>query len=203
MLEAAALTPEWVTAFYAAILALNTTCRGCELKGLRWSDVDLLTDSLIIRKGKTEAAARVIPLTPDAFEVFVQLRKRAELFGPVELSHYVFASFKPVQTFEDKKLTGMRITGFDPATPIGSWKKAWSKLTEKAGISGLRFHDLRHHAITELLTNPGIRVQTTKSIAGHVSQRMVDRYAHIRLEAKRSALESLATMNSGNSSNQV
>ena len=113
--------------------ALNTTMRGCEIKGLRWSDIDLLSDTLTIRKGKTQAAARVIPLTPDAFEVFVQLRKRAELFGPVELSHYIFASFKPVQTFEDKKLTGMRITGFDPTTPIGSWKKAWGKLTEKAG----------------------------------------------------------------------
>jgi integrase len=54
-----------------------------------------------------------------------------------------------------------------------------------------RFHDLRHHAITELLTNPSVSVQTTKSIAGHVSQRMVDRYAHIRLEAKQSALEAL------------
>ena len=31
------------------------------------------------------------------------------------------------------------------------------------------------------------------SIAGHVSQRMVDRYAHIRLEAKRKAMESLST----------
>ena len=50
-------------------------------------------------------------------------------------------------------------------------------------------------------------MQTTKSIAGHVSQRMVDRYAHIRLEAKRSALEALSTntesINTGNLSNQV
>jgi len=28
------------------------------------------------------------------------------------------------------------------------------KLTEKAGLPGLRFHDLRHHAITALPTNP-------------------------------------------------
>ncbi len=193
LLEAAALKPEWETAFFAAQIALNTTMRGCEIKGLRWSDIDLLNDTLTIRKGKTAASARIIPLTADALEVFVQLRTRSELFGAVELSHFVFASFRPVQTFENKKLTGIRITAFDPTTPIGSWKKAWGKLTAKAGLSGLRFHDLRHHAITELLTNPAVSVQTTKSIAGHVSQRMVDRYAHIGLAAKQSALEALSS----------
>ena len=91
----------------------------------------------------------------------------------------------------------MRITDFDPTTPIGSWKKAWSKLTEKASLTGLGFRDLRHHAITELLANPNVSVQTTKSIAGHVSQRMIDRYAHIRLEAKRSALEALSGRGNG------
>ena len=64
----------------------------------------------------------------------------------------------------------------------------------------MRFHDLRHHAITELLTDPDISVQTTKSIAGHVSQRMIDRYSHIRLEAKRSAVEALSGKGNGTSS---
>jgi len=127
----------------------------------------------------------------------VQLRKRAELFGNVALDHYVFATLRPEQVFENKKLVGMRITGFDPSTPIGSWEKAWGKLTAKAGLSGLRFHDLRHHAITELLTNPAVSVQTTKSIAGHVSQRMIDRYAHIGLAAKQSALEALSGKGNG------
>ena len=58
----------------------------------------------------------------------------------------------------------------------------------------------RFSCVEELLTNPSVSVQTTKSIAGHVSQRMVDRYAHIRLEAKRSALEAL-TDNGGNRGN--
>jgi hypothetical protein len=37
--------------------------------------------------------------------------------------------------------------------------------------------------------------QTIKSIACHVSQRMLDRYSHIRLDAKRQALEALAQGN--------
>lgn len=191
LLEAAALKPEWETAYFAAILALNTTMRGCELKGLRWADIDLLADTLTIRKSKTEAGVRVIPLTPDAFEVLVQLRKRAEMFGPVEPQHYVFARFKPVGRFDGKQIVEHRMLNFDPTTPLGSWKKAWSKLTAKAGLPGLRFHDLRHHSITELAES-GASEQTIKAIAGHVSQRMLERYSHIRLEAKRDAMQALS-----------
>jgi hypothetical protein len=85
-----------------------------------------------------------------------QLRKLSEMFGPIEPAHYAFASFKPVGQFRGKEVVGSRMTQFDPTTPIGSWKKAWRKLTKEAGLSGLRFHDLRHHAITQLPTNPNI-----------------------------------------------
>ena len=191
LLEAAALKPEWETAYYAATLALNTTMRGCEIRGLRWSDIDLLADTLAIHKSKTEAGVRIIPLTPAAFEVLVQLRTRAEMFGTVEPQHYVFARFKPVGRFHGREIVEHRMLSFDPTTPLGSWKKAWSKLTAKAGLPGLRFHDLRHHSITELAES-GASEQTIKAIAGHVSQRMLDRYSHIRLEAKRTALEALS-----------
>lgn len=192
LLEAAALKPEWETAYFAAILALNTTMRGCEIRGLRWSDINFVADTLAIRKSKTEAGVRIIPLTPAAFEVLVQLRKRSELFGAVEPWHYVFARFKPVGRFDGKQIVEHRMLNFDPTQQIGSWKKAWGKLTEKACLTGLRFHDLRHHSITELAES-GASEQTIKAIAGHVSQRMLDRYSHIRLEAKRVALESLVT----------
>src|SRR6185437_4599216 len=41
LLKTAMTRPEWETAYLAAILCLNTTARGCELKGLTWADVDL------------------------------------------------------------------------------------------------------------------------------------------------------------------
>lgn len=195
LLEAAALKPEWETAYFASVIALATTLRGCEVKGLRWQDVNLVADppTLTIHKGKTAASERVIPLTREAFEVFVKLRARSETFGPVQSDHYIFARFKPVGRFDGRKIVEHRMLNFDPTKPLGSWKKAWRKLTIKAGLPGLRFHDIRHTTITELLTNPSVSIQTTKSIAGHVSQRMVDRYSHIQLEAKRNAVEALST----------
>jgi integrase len=41
--------------------------------------------------------------------------------------------------------------------------------------AGLRFHDLRHHAITELAEGQASE-QTIRSIAGHVSQKMLEHY---------------------------
>ena len=61
LLRTAVMRPEWETAYLAAILCLNTTARGCELKGLQWSDVDLFGKTLTIRKSKTAAGERVVP----------------------------------------------------------------------------------------------------------------------------------------------
>jgi hypothetical protein len=43
------------------------------------------------------------------------------------------------------------------------------------------------------LTNPNVSIQTAKSIAGHVSPRMVDRFSHIHLDPTRNAVEALST----------
>ena len=53
---------------------------------------------------------------------------------------------------------------------------------------GLRFHDLRHHAITELAESQASD-QTIMAIAGQVSSKMLAHYSHVRLEAKRHALD--------------
>ena len=65
---------------------------------------------------------------------------------------------------------------------------AW--LAGRRTISGLRFHDLRHHAITELAESQASD-RTIMSIAGHVSQRMLAHSSHVRVEAKRKALDAL------------
>lgn len=73
---------------------------------------------------------------------------------------------------------------------MSTWRTAWRKLTIAAELHGLRFHDLRHHAITELAESSASD-QTIMSMAGHVSPKMLAHYAHVRLEAKRQALDRL------------
>jgi len=75
----------------------------------------------------------------------------------------------------------------DPAVPITSLKTSWKKIRERAGVTG-RWHDSRHTLVTELAES-GAGDETIMAIAGHVSRQMLSRYAHIRTEAKRGALE--------------
>jgi integrase len=161
----------------AIIMALNTTMRGCEIKNLRWRDVDLLTRVLSVRKSKTEAGERTIPINDAAFAAIRELRESAQLFNGTEPEHFLFPAC------ENEHI--------DPTRPMKSWRTAWRQLTNAAGIPGLRFHDLRHHAITELAESQASD-QTIMSVAGHVSQRMLARYSHVRMEAKRQALDALS-----------
>jgi integrase len=191
LLKTAVMRPEWETAYLAAILCLNTTARGCELKGLQWLDIDLFGRTLTIRKTKTAAGERTVPLTGVAATALARLRTRAESFGAVDPCHYVFAAFVPKFKFHGKQVSGYDLTGFDPTTHIHSWRTAWRSLTKKAGLPGFRFHDLRHCAITSLAES-GASDSTIMAIAGHVSRRMLERYSHVRMEAKRVAMEALA-----------
>ena len=55
---------------------------------------------------------------------------------------------------------------------------------------GLRFHDLRHTVVTRLL-EAGEPDHVVESITGHLSRRMLEHYSHIRLKAKKTALDRL------------
>ena len=211
LLRTAAACPEWQVVRCAAIIALNTTMRGCELRGLRWRDVNLLDRILTVRRSKTEAGERVIPLNTDAMAAILELYKRDELVNATELSHFVFPACENGNV--------------DPTQPQTSWRTAWRRLTRaiscpacgwfqnpravcrnkkcgtdisrvKSSLAGLRFHDLRHHAITELAESEGSD-QTIMAIAGHVSQKMLAHYSHVRLDAKRRVLDALVAKGSG------
>jgi integrase len=65
-----------------------------------------------------------------------------------------------------------------------------SQLRDKAGVKG-GWHDNRHTLVTELAES-GAGDEVIMSIAGHVSRAMLSRYSHVRMEAKRRALDEIA-----------
>src|SRR5271155_2678069 len=70
-------------------------------------------------------------------------------------------------------------------------KTSWNNVRKKAGVTG-RWHDNRHTLITDLAES-GAGDETIRDIAGHVSKQMLKHYSHIRMEAKRKALEAIVT----------
>ena len=76
------------------------------------------------------------------------------------------------------------------SVPITSWRTAWRSALKRADLK-VRFHDLRHTCITKLGESQASD-QTIMSIAGHLSRKMLEHYSHIRMHAKRTALDAIA-----------
>lgn len=58
---------------------------------------------------------------------------------------------------------------------------AFRRITKRTGINGLRFHDLRHEAVSRLFEKR-LNVMEVASISGHRSLQMLQRYTHLRPE---------------------
>jgi integrase len=166
--------------FYPALLVgLNCGLRDKELRELRWRQIDLVhKKQLTVGKSKTAAGTgRVIPLNDT---VMIALEAHAawytRRFGECRPEWYVFPAGKGQPN--------------DPTTPVTTLKTAWKKVRDNAKVVG-RWHDNRHTLVTELAES-GAGDEVIMSIAGHVSRAMLSRYSHVRMEAKRRALDEIA-----------
>jgi len=70
-----------------------------------------------------------------------------------------------------------------PIFPIktSELRSAWEKACDRAGIEGLRFHDLRHEATSRLFELGLDRIEAA-SITGHKTLQMLKNYTHLRAE---------------------
>jgi integrase len=59
---------------------------------------------------------------------------------------------------------------------------AWQRLKRRAGVSGLRFHDLRHEAVSRFFEK-GLNMPEVAAISGHRDPRMLMRYTHPKAAA--------------------
>jgi len=182
--------PDWEAALLAAVVAANTACRSWEIKSLRIGDVDLNASNpkLLVRRENTKsnAGAREIELNGLALWAIKRLIERAAKLGATEPEHYLLPADLSRHTKSSDPLKGLR--GYDPTRHQQSWRTAWRKMTQAAGLSHIHFHDLRHTAITRG-REQGVHIGILKAIAGHMDSRMVEYYSHIGTGMKRDAVE--------------
>ena len=145
--------------------ALNTGMRRGEILGLKWSDVDMDTGLITVSQTNSKSKKQR--------KIFINriLRKElAELKLKSGGNEFVFLSDKGRRLKEVKN-------GFDAAC-------------RRAGIEGLRFHDLRHTPATRMIESGGSIVAVCK-ILGHSDIKTTMRYTHPESSLKE-ALENLA-----------
>jgi integrase len=163
--------------YTATVLALNTAMRKDEIRKLRWNQVDFFQGVLTVGESKTDAGTgRIIPLNSAAVKALADWG-RGRGFPNHQPQHYVFPWCESKQV--------------EPLRPTKGWRTAWRNACKRPGLK-VRFHDLRHTAISKLAESQASD-QTVMSIAGQLSRKMLEHYSHIRLAAKRVALDSIAT----------
>lgn len=74
--------------------------------------------------------------------------------------------------------------------PTESIRLMWTRVIARTAIEGLRFHDLRHEAISRLFERTDLNDMEIAKISGHKTLSMLQRYAHLRANklAKKLAL---------------
>jgi integrase len=147
-------------------LVMVTGVRRAELLALRWSDVDLTTGYLSIRRnyvrvrGKTVEKdtkthqMRRISLDPATVEVLTEHRQRYEELvrqGGAEPTNKAF-------------LFSYEVTHDRPYSPSGVSHR-YARMCAKIGIDS-HLHALRHYSATELLT-AGVDLRTVAGRLGH------------------------------------
>ncbi len=157
--------------------ALLTGMRSGEIASLTWGQVDLAQRVVTVGKAKTSSGTgRQIPMNPQLFEVFsAHADWFTRRFGDTRPTYYLFPFGKP--------------TPNDPTRPITDVTSAWEALRKRAGVQ-CRLHDLRHTAATKM-AEAGVPESTMLALMGHMSRAMMERYSHIRMAAKREAVEAL------------
>jgi len=151
-------------------VALYTGMRAGEIKSLTRRQVNLDNRTVHLTETKN-GSARTVPLTREAVAVL-----RLALNNPV----------RPIDT----DLIFFGEPGRDKVRRPYEFRPAWHRTLKQVGIRGLRFHDLRHEAVSRLV-EAGLGDQEVATISGHKSMQMLRRYTHLRAEDLVSRLDQL------------
>jgi integrase len=160
-------------------VGLLTGMRSGEFTGLTWGQVDMERRVLTVGRAKTSSGAgRQIPMNEELFRVIAGHSEWfTRKFGETRPERYLFPFGSPVPS--------------DPTKPTTTLKTSWGNLRKAARVQ-CRLHDLRHTAATKM-AEAGVPESTMLALLGHMSRAMLERYSHIRMAAKREAVESLTT----------
>jgi integrase len=141
-------------------IALHTGMRSGEIRNLQWRDLDFDTGFLIVRDSKN-GETRHVPMDST---VVALLHKWPRTVG----SDIVFTN-----------AAGDR---------IGWMQHGFRKALRRAGLSDLHFHDLRHTFASQWMMAGG-DLYVLRSILGHKSVAMTQRYAHLSPAYKRAMVD--------------
>ena len=144
--------------YTVVVLAISTGMRSGEIMGLRWPQVDLAREQILLTDTKN-GASRAVPLSGHALNRMKEAAKLRRIDTDL-----VFFGEQPRKPGEPMKAVDL--------------KKPWSTAVSKAKLVDFRFHDLRHSAASYLAMNGASTIEIA-AVLGHKTLQMVKRYSHL------------------------
>ena len=155
------LTKISLSAGAAVRLLLFTGCRLREILNLRWEYVDLERGLLFLPDSKS--GRKTIILNAPALTVLNGLERNGPFIVP----------------------------GGDPDSPRSYLTRPWEAITTRAGLTGVRLHDLRH-TYASFGAGGGLGLPIIGRLLGHSQVSTTARYAHLDNDPLRRASEAIA-----------
>lgn len=146
-------------------LLIFTGARLREILHLKWAEVDLQRGLLLLPDSKT--GRKTIVLNAPAMEVLSSLPR---------IGDFVIAS---------------ESAGTDEEKPRSDLKRPWAMVSRRAGLDGVRLHDLRH-TYASYGASGGLGLPVIGKLLGHAEARTTQRYAHLDNDPLRRASEAIA-----------
>ncbi|WP_336810175.1 tyrosine-type recombinase/integrase [Bosea sp. MMO-172] len=145
-------------------LLLLTGCRLGEIQTLKWEYVDFAHGLLRLPDSKT--GAKLVPIGQPVIDYLKSIAK-------VSGNPYV-------------------ITGHVDGQHLTDMQKPWRRLRKRAGLDGLRIHDLRHSFASDAL-QLGQDLTMIGRLLGHTQVQTTARYAHLKTDPIRKAADTVST----------
>lgn len=146
-------------------LLLLTGCRVSEILNLKWSEVDLGRGLLFLPDSKT--GRKTVVLSGPAAAV-IDTQKRIGI--------YVIAG---------------ETVGQENEKPRSDLKRPWSLVRRRAGLEGVRLHDLRH-SFASVGAGASLGLPVIGKLLGHSQASTTQRYAHLDVDVTRRAANAIA-----------
>jgi integrase len=161
-------------------LLLFTGARLREILHLKWSEVDLQRGLLLLPDSKT--GRKTIVLGSAALQVIADLDK---------ISEYVIAGQAPT----GKPIGRKRVKSTDDDKgadkPRSDLNRPWALVCRRAGLKGVRLHDLRH-TFASYGAAGGLGLPVIGGLLGHANSKTTQRYAHLSNDPLRRASEAIS-----------
>ena len=138
---------------------IYTGCRKGEALNLKWDDVDMQNDVIAIKGTKTKYD-RYIPISKPLKEILSGIEKKQDCL-------YVFNK---------------------NGAKLGDFKKSFHTACKNAGFKDMHIHDLRHVFASKMVMD-GTSLYITGSLLGHRTTQMTKRYAHLKPETLKKAVD--------------